>query len=153
MSKYVPEDPGLTADYYLSAFINQSLNPVFEGRLKLGFMFRLSAEQKDLVDANREKIWFGANDYFIINRDVMVADILTSDIDVIRDAQGEFTYLSNQITSQISAVSALLSTIDEYLSGQLSTTITDVGEISTAVALSAENICACIELSVDNLQS
>lgn len=153
MSKYVPEDQGLTADYYLSAFINQSLNPDFKGRLKLGFMFRLSAEQKDLVDANREKIWFGANDYFIINKDVMVANILTSDIDIIRDAQGEFTYLSNQITSQISATSAFLSAADKYLSGQLSTTITDVGEISTAVALSAESICACIELSVNRLQS
>ena len=86
MSKYVPEETKLTANYYLSAFINQSLNPDFKGRLKLGFMFRLSAEQKDLVDDNREKIYFGANDYFIINKDVMVANILTSDIDIIRDA-------------------------------------------------------------------
>ena len=71
---------------YLSTFILQDMGIHAPGRLKLGDMFKLSAEQKCLRDAVHNACWFGANDYFIVNRDIMVSDVTSADIDIIRDA-------------------------------------------------------------------
>jgi len=65
------------------------------GRLKLGDMFRLSAVQECLRDAAHNACWFGANDYFIVNKDIMVSDVTSADIDVIHDATVEVEKLSS----------------------------------------------------------
>ena len=83
------EDPVSHADLgynYLSTFILQDMGIHAPYRLKLGDMFKLSAEQECLRDAVHNACWFGANDYFIVNRDIMVSDVTSADIDIIRDA-------------------------------------------------------------------
>lgn len=54
-------------------------------------MFKLSAVQSCLYDASipPKALWFGENDYFIVNKDSMVSDLTENDIDIFRNAEKE----------------------------------------------------------------
>ena len=152
------EDPVSHADLgynYLSTFILQDMGIHAPYRLKLGDMFKLSAEQECLRDAVHNACWFGANDYFIVNRDIMVSDVTSADIDIIRDAQLEVEKLSSIMYLSVENLQSQIISNDndiEYISCEVSCNDNDIKFLSGQHDWLSGQISNVTDLSVENLQ-
>ena len=152
------EDPVSHADLgynYLSTYILQDMGIHAPGRLKLGDQFRVSAVQSCLYDAAHNACYFGANDYFTVNKDIMVSDVTSADFDVIRDAKDEveklssITYLSvENLQGQITANDADI----EYISAEVSCNDNDIAFLSGQHDWLSGELSNVMDLSVANLQ-
>ena len=116
------EDLGYT---YLSSFILQTNAIHADGRVKLGDFFKLSAIQSCLYDASvpPKSIWLGSNDYFVINKDKMISDLVIEDLDIFRNAQSEVEWLSTSLCADIDKLSTDLSTEISALDLRVNNTI------------------------------
>lgn len=133
---------------YLSTFIGQVAAIHADGRVKLGDFFKLSAVQSCLYDASHEQVWLGAEDYFVINKDVAISDVKAEDIDIFRNAESEFIWLSAALCVEIDALSTSLSTDVDNLSAALST---DIDSLSTSLSNDIDDLSAALSAEISSL--
>ena len=109
-----------------------------------------------MYDAAHNACYFGANDYFTVNKDIMVSDVTSADFDVIRDAKDEveklssITYLSvENLQGQIIANDADI----EYISSEVSCNDNDIAFLSGQHDWLSGELSNVMDLSAENLQS
>jgi hypothetical protein len=104
-----------SADRTLSCYFKKALelgeDPEF--MFKLGFTYRISADQNDLIDCNNDSITFRSGDVITFNNDTKISSVCIEDFDIIHDYQVPLNDLSLALNAEIENLSSGLSvTID-----------------------------------------
>lgn len=70
-----------------------------------GFMYRLSAEQANLIDKNDKHVYLGVNDYMLFNKDQKLSDVTFDDFNLIRDTQDEVRSVEKWVSDNFAKLS------------------------------------------------
>ena len=140
---------------YLSTFILQNIGINTPNKVRLGDLFKLSAIQSCLYDASipPKSIQLGENDFFVVNKDIMVSAITIDDIDIFRNAEREFNWLSTALSTDIDNLSTSLSnTVKlsvENIQDQLNEKTQNIIDIHNAI----DKLSTDLSTDIDNLST